>query len=210
MNHFLKKSLMISGISMPILFVLIFLIDGATRPNYNPTFHWISHLSLGERGWLGITNLILFGLSNIYLGISLKRILENKGSIWGPRLIILLGIGLLLAGIFVIEPNLGYPKGYSPTNNFSGKIHDLSGVLVFGSLTAIPLVFSRQFSKQFRLYSIISGLLVIISFLICTILVPLHFSGVLPNAPSGLFERISMIIGCLWIVIFSYRLKKNM
>ncbi len=37
------------------------LIDGATRPGYEPWRNFVSQLSTGERGWLQIANFIVAG-----------------------------------------------------------------------------------------------------------------------------------------------------
>lgn len=57
----LTKMLLTCGIIASILFVATFLIDGATRTGYDPLYHSVSSLSLGERGWLQIGNFIVTG-----------------------------------------------------------------------------------------------------------------------------------------------------
>jgi len=62
MHHDRMTRLLIScGWIGPVLFTLVYTIDGATRPGYEPLQHWISHLSLGPRGWLNMLNLLVFG-----------------------------------------------------------------------------------------------------------------------------------------------------
>jgi hypothetical protein len=55
----------------------------------------------------------------------------------------------------------------------------------------------------------ITGIVVPAAFLICSLLVGLDYSGVLPGAPSGLLERISIITGCAWISLLAYRLLRQ-
>jgi hypothetical protein len=46
-----------SVVRWPLIAVSV--IDGASRPSYSQWRHLISHLALGERGWLGAAGLAL-------------------------------------------------------------------------------------------------------------------------------------------------------
>ncbi|NMD72524.1 DUF998 domain-containing protein [Bacillus sp. DNRA2] len=199
----LAPAIFVCGMISPIFFVTVFLIDGATRPDYDPYFHWISHLSLGERGWIGIANLILMGINCMTLGIIIKKSMVGKGALWGPRVIFLLGVELVLCGIFIIDPLMGYPVGAVAHLSLTGIFHFISSFVMFETLIAACFVLASQFSRWFWVYSILSGILAIMSISGCLAFAVLHFAGVLVGGPSGLFERIAMMIGCMWIVVFS-------
>ncbi|QYJ16022.1 hypothetical protein Rxycam_01852 [Rubrobacter xylanophilus DSM 9941] len=206
--------LLACGVVGPPLFVVVFLVDGATRPGYDPWRHWVSHLGLGERGWLGVANLILFGLFMLGFSVGLRRALRyGRGSVWGPRLTAMLGLGLVLAGAFPTDPGLGYPPGTAQEGRVTpyGQVHDLAGALVFGSMTAVCFVLARRFAADHRWRgwtwpSIITGVVVAVSFVVCSVLVALDFAGALPGAPGGLFERVSLVSGGAWISLLALRL----
>lgn len=202
-SSILAPAIFVCGIISPIVFVTVFLIDGATRPDYDPLFHWISHLSLGERGWIGITNLIVMGINCMILGGIFKRSKVGKGSVWGQRMIFLLGVELVLCGIFIIDPLMGYPVYAVAHLSLTGIFHFISGFVMFETLIATCFVLASQFSRWFWVYSFLSGILGILSICGCVAFAVLHFSGILIGGPSGLFERIAMMIGCMWIVVFS-------
>ncbi len=46
------RLLLACGAIGPLLFIVVFLIEGATRPNYSAWHHFVSSLSLGEQGWM--------------------------------------------------------------------------------------------------------------------------------------------------------------
>jgi hypothetical protein len=197
------RLLLACGVVGPPLFVVAFLVDGATSSVYDPGRHWVSHLGLGERGWLGVANLILFGLLMLGFSLGLRQALRSgKGSTWGPRLFSLLGLGLVLAGVFPIDPSLGYPPGTpqkAPTT-WHGQVHDLSGVLVFGSMTAVCFVLARCFAgdprwRGWRWPSVLTG-----------VVVAMDFAGVFPGAPGGFFERVSLVAGGAWISLLALQL----
>ncbi len=54
--------LLSAGVLGTTLFVLVFLIDGATRSGYHPVRQPVSALALGPRGWGQTTNFIVSGL----------------------------------------------------------------------------------------------------------------------------------------------------
>jgi len=51
-----------AGILGPVLFVAIFTIEGWLRPDYQPLSTYVSALSLGPRGWIQMTNFVVFGI----------------------------------------------------------------------------------------------------------------------------------------------------
>ncbi|MBE1484431.1 putative membrane protein [Plantactinospora soyae] len=71
-THRLTRTLLGCGAVAPGLFILVFLVDGATRAGYDPTYHPVSALSLGPRGWIQITNFVLTGL--LLLGFAVSSI----------------------------------------------------------------------------------------------------------------------------------------
>jgi hypothetical membrane protein len=98
----MTRSLLACGVIGPPLFVLVFLIEGATRPGYNPWRNWVSELSLGELGLMQIANFVVFGLLALGFAIGLRQVLRiGRGSLWGPILVAAFGLCLILAGIFV-------------------------------------------------------------------------------------------------------------
>ena len=92
--------------------MIVFLIEGATRPGYGARRHYVSQLSLGEGGWMQIANFLLCGLLSLCFALGLRRTLQGStGATWGPLLLAVFGLGLIVAGIFVTDPALGYPPG---------------------------------------------------------------------------------------------------
>jgi len=212
MTNVWERRLIIPGVIVPIFLNVVTTVDALTRPGFNPFRHWISHQSLGERGWIGTWNLLISGLLICVFAIGIKKTIRSgKGSVWGPILIGTYGLGLLLAAMFPIDPGLDWPPGVPASRTASGSVHDLAGALVFGSLTAVCFVMSRRFKndpqwKGWRTYSIVSGAAVFIAFVLCSVFVAMDYSNVMPGAPSGLLERISMVAGNLWILLFTVRL----
>src|SRR5690242_6865990 len=94
--------------------------NGCRTPgNHSGSVGHVSYLALSNQGWEQIANFLMCGSLCIAFAVGLRRIwLAGRGSVWGPLLIGLFGLGLLIAGVFVIDPGEGYPPG-APTSGSS-------------------------------------------------------------------------------------------
>ena len=93
------------GVSGTVLFVIIYLVEGATRPSYDAWQQTISSLSIGPQGWVQRANFILCGISVLWLAYVWRQIL--KGGVcarWYPIVHAIEGIGLIALGVFTWDP----------------------------------------------------------------------------------------------------------
>ena len=75
------RTLLACGVIAGPLFVGAFLLEGATRADYDPLRHPLSSLALGDFGWTQIANFIVAGLLTLAFSIGLQRALRpGKGS----------------------------------------------------------------------------------------------------------------------------------
>lgn len=207
-----KLLLMCGAIGCP-LFVLVFLIEGTARAGYDPVLHPISSLSIGEFGWIQVTNFIITGLLLFAFAIGLKfKLAVFTGRSWEPLLIQLAAIGLIGSGIFSTDPVFGYPED-KPfiTEQFSihGNLHILFSLLVFFCLPAACFLFRKRFVEagQYRwaAYSRLTGITMIVTFAIAGI----GFMQILWFADfGGVFQRISIIAGWAWLTLIALHLMK--
>jgi Protein of unknown function (DUF998) len=127
------------------------------------------------------------------------------------------GVSLIVTGLFVTDPSLGYPPGThgSGPQTLHGTIHGVAGLIAFTSLPIACFVIARRFAgdpnwKGWALYSIVTGVLVLVCFIASTTVSALDESGVLPGSPTGLFQRIAIIAGWSWIALLAIRLSSKM
>lgn len=213
----ITRLLLWAGTVGPLLFVVVLLIEGATRPGYSSWHNFGSSLSLGNQGWMQITNFIGCGLLTLGFAIGLRQALHSgKGSVWGPILLGLFGLELIIAGIFVTDPGLGYPPGVPTPVNPTGHavIHALSGLAVFITLPIATFVMIRRFAgdpawRGWVLYSLLTGIIMLASFVIQQVLGAMDQQGAIQNAPIGLVQRIGIIVGWVWISLLAFALLRK-
>ncbi|MFC7405603.1 DUF998 domain-containing protein [Georgenia alba] len=114
-----------------MLFVLTFLIDGATRPGYRPVRHPVSALALGGRGWVQAVNFVLCGA--LVTAGAVGLLATSAGWLAAP--VGCLGLGLVASGLFPMDPVRGYPPGTPEGDpevlSRTHQLHDAAGAVVF-------------------------------------------------------------------------------
>jgi uncharacterized membrane protein YhdT len=198
----LPRPFLLAGLIAPVLFTAVYLIDGATRPDYNPLVQWVSHLSLGPRGWLGTLNLAVAGVLTLACAQGLRQTLKpSKRARWAVRLVFLAGIGWLMGAAFPMDPNLGYPPGAKAANgSWHDNLHNLAAFLVVGAFVATPILLRAYFNRTWwKRYSIATSIGVLAGFIVCSALVTLDYAHVYHAAPSGLMERVALTLGFAWM-----------
>jgi hypothetical protein len=210
------RLLIAGGVIGPLLFIVVFLIEGATRPGYNAWINYVSSLSLSDQGWEQIAKFLVCGLLMLGFAIGLRQTWQTgRGSVWGPTLLGIFGLALVVAGVFVTDASLGYPPGTAGGHQtLHGTIHGLAGLVTFSVLSIACFVIARRFVgdpdwKGWALYSIITGILVAASFIASSTLAALDQNGVLQAAPVGLAQRVGIIAGWVWIALLAIRLLRR-
>jgi hypothetical membrane protein len=212
-EQLVNQLLLACGVIGPPLFIIVFLIEDATRPDYSAWRNFVSSLGLGPGSWMQIANFIICGALCVGFAVGLRRVLRSgTGRVWGPILLGVFGLSLIIAGLFVTDPSLGYPPGASSnTQTLHGTIHGINAPIAFGSLSAAIFVLARRFAsdpawRRWSLYSLVIGILCVGCFITSLVVAELDMNGVLPNAPAGLLERIVIILGWSWIALLAARL----
>lgn len=142
--------LLACGIVAGPLFLAAWLLQAFTRDGFDPSRHPLSLLSLGELGWIQITNFVVTGVLYVACAIGMWRVLHSgRSGTWGPLLVGGFGIGLILAGIFTTDPGAGFPPG-APVGapeqlSWHGVLHEVGFVVAVVSWTAVCFVLVRRF-----------------------------------------------------------------
>lgn len=208
--------LLLCGAIGPLLFIVVFLIEGATRPGYSVWRNFVSDLELSNQGWEQIANFLVCGLMCIAFAVGLRRLWRTgrAASVWGPLLIGLFGLGLVIAGVFVTDPGRGYPPGAplkGDPQTIHGYVHGINGAVLFILvLPAACFVLARRFAadpqnRNWATYSWMTGALILLISVLSAVASPIAENGGFP-VPNGLIQRVEIIIGWVWLALTALRL----
>lgn len=206
------RKLLYGGLVGPLLFVVVFVLEGLTRPGYSAWRHYVSQLATGDGGWMQVLNFLVCGTLVLVFAVGLRHALKgSRGSIGAPLLMGLFAVALLVAGAFVTDPALGYPVGAPQVHTVHGMVHGLAGLAAFSLLAATAFVMAWHFAAESRsrpwaIYSAAIGALIVVCFIASTSVSVMDAHGTWPNAPTGFLQRIAIIGGWTWIAMVALRL----
>jgi hypothetical protein len=196
------------------LFIVTFLLEGATRAGYDPVRHPVSSLALGSGGWVQVANFTAAGAVYLAFAVGLSRARRQRPV--GPRsaavLVGAVAVGLLGAGAFVTDPVSGYPPGTSghlAAYSTSGALHDAFSALTFLGLPAVMVTYAwwsvRRGNHGWAGYSLGSALAFVIAFGFASAAFD-QASGLV--AHGGLFQRAAVTVGFTWLTVLAVRVRR--
>jgi hypothetical membrane protein len=145
------KSLLGYGVIAGPIYVVVSLAQALTRDGFDLTRHAWSQLALGGPGWVQTTNLVVCGLMLVAFAVGLRRALgAGPAATWSPVLIAVLGLSMVVSGIFPVDPMLGFPVGApAPVAPTAGAlVHLAAGAVGFVAATAGVLVLARRLAAE--------------------------------------------------------------
>ena len=137
-----------AGFAASAIFLAVTAVEIVARPGFDLYRHAVSVLSLGPRGWLMVATFLLSGVLTMVCAAGMREETAGRaGGFFGPLLVGLFGVGLVIAGIFPAPAGLGFPPGtpedMMPVMTATAILHSVGFMLGFGSLIAACFVFAR-------------------------------------------------------------------
>ena len=191
-----------AGIAGPIIFVLVVIVQSLLHPDYSQVKLPISALAAWPGGWLQSVNFVIFGLLMISFAIGLHLgVRPSRAGVIGPALLVLSGVGLMIAGFF-------------PWRNANGDFVDLAGHLLGALLSFLGagsglIAVSRRMAADPRwrvvaTYALASGIAIVILFVATfALVIP---SGALLHSSGGLVQRVTLLVWFPCTVVLALRL----
>ncbi|MCX4958574.1 DUF998 domain-containing protein [Streptomyces virginiae] len=156
------RSLLACVVVATPLWAAVALSQAALREGFDITRHPLSALSNGSLGWLQITDFLVVGALLAVGATGLRRaLIGTLGRTWVPRLVRVAGIGMIAAGVFVMDPADGFPVGtpygQPAVLTWHSYAHFAAGSITFLSLIAACYVLGRHFGRAGdRRYALLS------------------------------------------------------
>jgi hypothetical protein len=189
------------------LFVAVALAQAATRAGFDLKRHPFSMLSLGDLGWIQVTNFVVTGVLFTASAVGMRRVLRRgRAGAWGPLLAGLFGVSLIGGGVFVADPALGFPIGAAqgPPESLSwhGMLHGVAFALgmaaLIGSCFALARWFAAAGERRWARYSVATAVAFVL----------------LGGAGFGLGDwrlvATAIVLGWGWVAIVAARLRAGL
>lgn len=184
------------------LFVAVALLDGVTRPGYDPVRQPVSALALGARGWVQTTNFVVSGLLITTSALGIHRATDG---FWLAGLVAVFGLALVASGVFPMDPMRGYPpgtpEGDPPTTSRRHQLHDHAGAAVFGSLPLCAVAAALTLDEPaWVAYSVVT----VITFTVGAGWFATTWENDDPR--TGLIQRLAIVPGWIWLGLVCWHL----
>jgi hypothetical membrane protein len=201
------KLFAIAGILAPIIYFCMIVILGALEPNYSHLTKMMSLLGgvQGIRGWLFNIGIATTGMLVALFAIGLHQsINDKKRSKVGPVLLILGGLGLILAGIFHCDLNC---NNVVVEKDFIGLIHILTSFIAGTCLSIAPFFIFGRFGKSsnwknYATYTLVTGIIANIPGIIFWVTLA---TTRLPEI-EGLLQRLGIVFIFIWIEVIALKM----
>ncbi len=198
---FIKKQRLyaLCGIVAPILFTLLVIVESFLRPGYSQIFNDVSDLGIGPYSIIQNINFIVFGLLSIGFAIGLGAKLPYRAGKATKWLVIIFGLCIILAGVtlFSVGTDVTYAKDVVSHGLVSAIAFLVIIIAQFLTWQALRGSDDAIWGR-YRIYSLISGLL--------SILTLIFLSYTQFSSFHGASERLFIAVWMIWIFVTGIKL----
>jgi hypothetical membrane protein len=194
----------LAGMIAPVLFTTLVIVQGVLAPDYSHVAMPISALAAWPAGWIQRFNFCVFGsLMTLYTVGMHRGVKATPGGVIGFMLLMVSGVGIVLAGVFSWKMVDGRPTETPP--------HVAAAVMSFAATAAGLIVFSRRLKadprwRDLAAYTLSSGVVVLLLF------VTLGWLAIEDDAPlhpwAGLLQRVICAVWFTCTIVLAVRLRR--
>jgi hypothetical protein len=189
MEH--TRTLLLAGAAGAVLFVVVFLVEGALRPGYDAARQPVSALALGPRGWIQTTNFVVAGA---LIGAGALGVHRATGATWGAAALGAFAAGLVASGLFPMDR-----PGAVTTR---GALHEAAGMVVFSALPAAAILLGGRLGGGLGFASPVVASACIALFVTFGLAYDRGSDG------AGLIQRTLIVVGWGWIATVALHLAR--
>jgi Protein of unknown function (DUF998) len=147
------RILAIAGAAAGPLFAMLATGQVLLRDGFDLRRHPLSLLATGSSGIVQIGNFTLAGIGVLCLAVAVRRtITEGVGRRWLAPLIAVFGLGLVASGVFVMDPENGFPigtpEGPAPAMSWHSIAHVVAATTAFSGLAAACIVLTVRMIRR--------------------------------------------------------------
>ena len=197
----MTNALLIIGVATTLVFLVVVIVEGTLRPNYNPSYHMVSALSSGGRGWVQVSNFLQMGIGMLAFSVAINQTLDT---VVGSVLVAVFGAGAITSGLFSMDPSFGYPPGTPPgmptRPTWQHQIHGAAGAIVFLAIFGACLAIAGRLDGGWRIYTLATAGLGI------ALTVSTMVASLRDASKTGLIQRALIFVYWTWIALLGIHL----
>jgi hypothetical protein len=147
------RTLLIAGTLAGPLFAVLATGQVLLRDGFDLRRHPLSLLATGGPGFVQVANFVLAGIGVLCLAVAVRRtVTDGVGRRWLAPLIAVFGLGLVASGVFVMDPENGFPigtaEGPAPAISWHGIGHIAAVTAAFTGLAAACIVLAVRMGRH--------------------------------------------------------------
>jgi hypothetical protein len=196
-----RLAIVLSATFLTILFLLHFL-----EPEFDPSWRMISEYELGRYGWMMTLAFFCWGGCVLALLVALWPTLRTMGGRIGRWWLLVIGIALFGAGVFITNPIT------DPTPSTANSLHTLCGAIVIltfpiaASIVARSLTRNQEWASARRrlvwaTFLVWFGLLAFFASIIISKIINPSAGRVGPDVLLGWPNRFMVVAYHLWLIV---------
>jgi hypothetical protein len=147
------RVLLFAGAVAGPLFAMLATGQVLLRDGFDLRRHPLSLLATGGPGFVQVANFVLAGIGVLCLAVAVRRtVTDGVGRRWLARLIAVFGLGLVASGVFVMDPENGFPigtpEGPASAMSWHGIAHIVAATVAFTGLAVACIVLTVRMVRR--------------------------------------------------------------
>lgn len=194
-----------AGVAGPIIFTALFILQGVLQPDYSHVALPISALAAFPFGWIQNANFVVFGVLMAAYAVGLHLgVRRTRAGLIGPALLVLSGVGLVVAGSFpwsAADGDFSVPAVHMVGGAFLAFLGAGGGLIAMS-----PRMAGDPRWRNLAVYALVTGIAIVVLFFAQPVLVipdraPLH-------SWAGVVQRVIVMVWFTCTIILALRLRR--
>jgi len=175
------------------------------KREFDPSWHMVSEYAIGDYGWVMKLAFFSWAISCITLCTAISSQISSKGGKIGLVLLFIVGISIVIAGIFVMDP----PTASKDELTTHGNLHGLSAMIGIPGQAIAALLISISLARNpawgsarrsLMLSAHFTWLSLVIMFASMFIMLGKTQGKFGPDTLIGWPNRLLVVAYCLWLI----------
>ena len=197
----------VSMIVMGVFLALIVLLH-AIKPEFEPSWRFLSEYSIGRHGWVMMTAFFLWAISCFTLSVALREHVKTRGGRLGRVVLVVVGLSLIMAGLFAQDPITASPDELTT----HGTLHAVASMIGIPGvpIAALFITWSLRHNPAWLALSrgmIVTAHLTWLSLLAMAVYLAIavpRAGGFGPDVLAGWMNRVAVLAYWAWQMVASY------